>query len=91
LGLRCPVHSVSSWQEGFEVSNRAAPATHVSTRPSPSGSLSTRRCTANYAAYQARLARAARAGPQHPFLRKYALYCGGRWSLGVYEDRFAIF
>jgi hypothetical protein len=31
------------------------------------------------------------AGPEHPFLRKYALYCGGRWPLGVYEDRFAIF
>lgn len=46
---------------------------------------------ASYAAYQARLARAAGAGPEHPFLRKYALYCGGRWPLGVYEGRFAIF
>jgi hypothetical protein len=26
LGLRCPVHSVSSWQEAFDVSNRPAPA-----------------------------------------------------------------
>lgn len=46
---------------------------------------------ASYAAYQARLARAAGAGPTHPFLRKYALYCGGRWPLGVYDGRFAIF
>jgi hypothetical protein len=46
---------------------------------------------ASYAAYQARLARAARAPAGHPFLRKYALYCGGRWPLGVYEGRFAIF
>jgi hypothetical protein len=46
---------------------------------------------ASYAAYQARLARAASAPAGHPFLRKYALYCGGRWPLGVYEGRFAIF
>lgn len=46
---------------------------------------------ASYAAYQARLARAAGAAPAHPFLRKYALYCGGRWPLGVYGECFAIF
>jgi hypothetical protein len=46
---------------------------------------------ASYAAHQARLALAAGALPGHPFLRKYALYCGGRWPLGVYEGRFAIF
>jgi hypothetical protein len=46
---------------------------------------------ASYAAYQARLARAAQAPAAHPFLRKYALYCGGRWLLGVYEDQFSIF
>lgn len=46
---------------------------------------------ASYAAYQARLAHAAGAHAGHPFLRKYALYCGGRWPLGVYQGRFAIF
>ena len=46
---------------------------------------------ASYAAHEARLAVAAGAPPGHPFLRKYALYCGGRWPLGVYEGRFAIF
>jgi len=46
---------------------------------------------ATYAAYQQRLARAAGAPPEHPFLRKYALYCGDRWPLGVYDGRFAIF
>jgi hypothetical protein len=46
---------------------------------------------ASYAAYQARLAQAAAAPAGHPFLRKYALYCGGRWPLGVYGGRFAIF
>jgi hypothetical protein len=46
---------------------------------------------AAYAAYQARLARAAGAPARHPFLCKYALYCAGRWPLGVYEGRFAIF
>jgi hypothetical protein len=25
------------------------------------------------------------------FLRKYALYCAGRWPLGVYGERFAIY
>ena len=46
---------------------------------------------ASYAAYQARLARAAGAGCAHPFLHKYTLYCAGRWPLGVYDGRFAIF
>jgi hypothetical protein len=46
---------------------------------------------ATYAAHQQRLARAAGAPPAHPFLRKYALYCGGRWPLGIYDQRFAIF
>jgi hypothetical protein len=46
---------------------------------------------ATYAAYQQRLAQAAGAPPSHPFLRKYALYCGGHWPLGVYDQRFAIF
>lgn len=46
---------------------------------------------ASYALYQARLAEAAGAAPAHPFLRKYALYCGGRWPLGVYGERYAIF
>jgi hypothetical protein len=46
---------------------------------------------ATFAAYQQRLARAAGAPATHPFLRKYALYCGGRWPLGVYGERFAIF
>lgn len=46
---------------------------------------------ASYATYQYRLARAAKVPPDHPFMRKYALFCGGRWPLGVYAERFAIF
>lgn len=46
---------------------------------------------ATYAAYQYRLARAAVVPETHPFVRKYAMFCGGRWPLGVYGDRFAIF
>lgn len=46
---------------------------------------------ATYALYQFRLARAAGVGEAHPFVRKYALFCGGRWPLGVYGDRFAIY
>ena len=34
---------------------------------------------------------AAGAGDDHPFVRKYALFSGGRWPLGVYGERFAIF
>lgn len=44
-----------------------------------------------YCAYQHRLARAAAEPESHPFMRKYALFCGGRWPLGLYGDRFAIF
>ncbi len=46
---------------------------------------------ATYAAYQYRLARAAGAGNEHPFMRKYALFSGGRWPLGLYGDRYAVF
>ncbi len=46
---------------------------------------------ATYAAHQYRLARGAGAGADHPFVRKYALFAGGRWPLGVYGERFAIF
>ena len=46
---------------------------------------------ATFAAYQQRLAQAAGAPAAHPFMRKYALYIGGRWPLGVYGERFAIF
>ncbi len=47
--------------------------------------------SATYAAYQQRLAAAAGEGEAHPFMRKYALFAGGRWPLGLYGDRFAIF
>jgi hypothetical protein len=46
---------------------------------------------ATYAAYQHRLAVAAGAAAAHPFMRKHALFAGGRWPLGLYGDRFAIF
>ncbi len=44
-----------------------------------------------YAVHQYRLAVAADAGEEHPFMRKYALFAGGRWPLGWYGERFAIF
>jgi hypothetical protein len=47
--------------------------------------------SAAYAAHQARLAQTAGQAAEHPFLRKYALYSGGRWPLGIYDGRFAIF
>ena len=46
---------------------------------------------ATYAVHQYRLARGAGVGDDHPFVRKYGLFAGGRWPLGVYGDRFAIF
>ena len=46
---------------------------------------------ATYAVHQYRLVRAAGGGDEHPFVRKYALFAGGHWPLGVYGDRFAIF
>jgi hypothetical protein len=47
--------------------------------------------SAIFAAHHERLARSAGVDERHPFLRKYALYSGGRWPLGIYEDGFAIF
>lgn len=44
-----------------------------------------------YAAHQYRLAQEAGVAAQHPFLRKHALFAGGRWPLGVHAGRFGIF
>lgn len=46
---------------------------------------------ASHAAYHARLAYAAGAPADHPFARKYVLYRGGRWPLGLYGGEFRIF
>ena len=43
------------------------------------------------AAHQAAVAQMAGAGPDHWFIRKYALFTGGRWPLGYHAARFAIF
>jgi hypothetical protein len=44
-----------------------------------------------YAAYHFQLAEGAGAAPDHPFIRKFALFAGGRWPLGVYDGHYAIF
>ena len=46
---------------------------------------------ASYAVYHYLLACGAGVPDEHPFLRKYALFAGGRWPLGVYDGRFALF
>ncbi len=43
------------------------------------------------AAHQSALARMAGEGPDHRFVRKFALFVGGRWPLGYDSARFAIF
>lgn len=43
------------------------------------------------AAHQAAVAQMAGVGPDHWFIRKYALFAGGRWPLGYHAARFAIF
>lgn len=43
------------------------------------------------AAHQSMLAGMAGEGPDHRFVRKYALFTGGRWPLGYHSGRFVIF
>jgi len=43
------------------------------------------------AAHQSALALLAGEGPDHRFVRKYALFTRGRWPLGYHSARFAIF
>ena len=43
------------------------------------------------AAHQSALASMAGAGTGHRFIRKYALYKGGRWPVGYHSARFVIF
>jgi hypothetical protein len=84
-----PAHA--GWLALNEVLHGAAAVAATRAGCSDAGLIRAAAGAASYAAYQARLARAAGAGTSHPFLRKYALYCGGRWPLGVYQGRFAIF
>jgi hypothetical protein len=102
LGFSSPIHRVSSWQEAFAVCTRPAEAwwnaeeaerSRLEARAhlDPADPEWLALNEGLHGAYQARLAQAAGAGASHPFLRKYALYCGGRWPLGVYEGQFAIF
>jgi len=43
------------------------------------------------AAHHNALAQAAGAGPDHRFVRKYALFTHGRWPLGYHSARFTVF
>jgi len=43
------------------------------------------------AAHQSALASMAGAGPEHRFVRKFALFASGRWPLGYHSARFVIF
>jgi hypothetical protein len=43
------------------------------------------------AAHQSTLAGLSGAGLEHRFVRKYALFTGGRWPLGYHASRFVIF
>jgi hypothetical protein len=43
------------------------------------------------AAHQSALAGMAGAGPEHRFVRKFALFASGRWPLGYHSARFVIF
>jgi hypothetical protein len=43
------------------------------------------------AAHQSALARLAGADPDHRFVRKFALFEGGRWPLGYHAARFIVF
>ena len=79
------------WLAATETLHGAAALAATRSGVSDPGLIRAAAGAAGYAAYQYRLARAAGASPDHPFVRKYALFCGGRWPLGVYSDRFAIF
>ena len=79
------------WLAATETLHGAAAVAATRSGISDPGLIRAAAGAAGYAAYQYRLARAAGASPDHPFMRKYALFCGGRWPLGVYSDRFAIF
>lgn len=97
LSLQAAVHAVSSWAEAREISARPAESWWNAEEAERSRLEKSARLdpadpqwlALNEALHGA--AAVAGASPGHPFLRKYALYCGGRWPLGVYEGRFAIF
>jgi hypothetical protein len=79
------------WLAATETLHGAAAVAATRSGVSDPGLIRAAAGAAGYAAYQYRLARAAGASSDHPFVQKYALFCGGRWPLGVYSDRFAIF
>jgi hypothetical protein len=101
LGLNpaMPLRRVSSWQEAAALCNsRSVEWWQTEEAERERLARSTKLDPAdrdwldlNSLLHAAAAARAARAASGHPFLRKYALYSGGRWPLGVYHGAFALF
>jgi hypothetical protein len=80
-----------AWLATTEALHGAAALAAIRSGVADAGLVRAAAGAATYAAFQYRLAQAAKVSPSHAFMRKYALFCGGRWPLGVYGDRFAIF
>lgn len=80
-----------------EAAPRVRAAAHAAHAPSTSASASaeqetiaTAAASALLALHQFRLAQLADATPDHPFIRKYALFVRGRWALGYRDGTYGI-
>jgi hypothetical protein len=94
LAMPSPVRAVRSWQEAFQICVRPAEAwwnAEEAERDRLEHKVKLNPAEPQWLSLNEALHGAAGASPDHPFLRKYALYCGGRWLLGLYDNQFSIF
>lgn len=75
-----------------EAAPRVRAAAHAASGPAPTDqeTIATAAASALLALHQYRLAQWAGTAPDHPFLRKYALFARGRWALGYRDGTYGI-
>lgn len=90
-GAGNPLRADGEWVQLNDAIHAAATSAAARFGCSDAGLIKAATGAASFAAHDYQLATAAQCGPQHAFAHKYALFARGRWPLGLYDGRFAIF
>lgn len=90
-GASHPLRAEGEWVRLNDEIHQAASAAAARFTCADAGLIKAATGAASFAAHDYQLVTAAGAGPGHAFLHKYTLFAHGRWPLGLYDGRFAIF
>lgn len=90
-GSSRPLSADGAWVELNDSIHAAASAAAARFGCADAGLIKAATGAASFAVHDYQLATSAAAGPGHAFVHKYKLFAQGRWPLGRYGGRFAIF